>query len=77
MAETSSIREHMDVKSSDGHHIGRVDRVRGSGIELGRLDSEAEYERHLVPMSWVAFVDRDVHLNMTRESAEARWIEKG
>ena len=34
MIESSQIKEHMEVLSSDGKHVGRVDHVRGSEIEV-------------------------------------------
>src|SRR5262249_26032339 len=34
MIQASQIVEHMDVQGSDGKHVGRVDKVMGSEIEL-------------------------------------------
>ena len=73
MVESSQIREHMDVVSSDNHHVGRVDHVKGDRIELAKLDLQAMGHHHLVPLAWVSRVDDKVHLNLTRDDAKARW----
>ncbi len=73
MIESSQIQEHMEVLSSDGKHVGRVDHVRGAEIELAKLDLQAMGKHHLIPLSWVAYVDEKVHLILNRHDAEARW----
>ena len=73
MIESSQIKEHMEVLSSDGKHVGRVDHVRGSEIELAKMDLQAMGKHHLIPLSWVDYIDEKVHLNLDREEAEARW----
>ena len=73
MADASQIREHMEVVSSDEHHVGRVDHVRGSEIELAKMDLQAMGKHHLIPLSWVDYVDDKVHLSLNREEAEQRW----
>jgi len=42
MADTSAIKEHMEVIGADGVHVGRVDRVEGDRIKLTKKDSGAE-----------------------------------
>jgi hypothetical protein len=76
MAETSNIREHMEVVSSDGGHVGRVDHVRGDEIELAKFDFGAGMTHHLIPKSWIDHVDQHVHLNVTKDEAKAAWQEK-
>lgn len=76
MQDTSSIREHMEVIGSDGHHVGRVDHVRGSEIELAKLDTASGLKHHMIPVSWIDHVDEHVHLNVTTDEAKARWTEK-
>ena len=73
MIQTSQIKEHMEVLSSDGKHVGRVDHVRGSDIELAKLDTQSKGKHHLIPMSWVESVDDKVHLSLKRDEAEQRW----
>lgn len=76
MQDTGAIREHMEVVGSDGKHVGKVDHVRGSEIELAKLDLGSGLKHHLIPTSWVDRVDEHVHLNLTQDEAKARWTEK-
>jgi hypothetical protein len=77
MIQPSDIREHMDVVGADGKHVGRVDHVVGSEIELSKWDTASGLKHHMIPMSWVDLVDDDgVHLNRTRDAARAEWREK-
>ena len=39
MIDVSQIREHMEVKGSDGQKVGTVDRVEGNRIKLTKQDS--------------------------------------
>ena len=72
----ADIKEHMDVVSADEHHVGRVDHVKGDQIELAKMDIEAKFKHHYIPLSWIDYVDEKVHLSLTRDDAEARWTEK-
>jgi len=38
MVDASQIKEHMEIKGSDGTHIGTVDRVEGDRIKLAKSD---------------------------------------
>ena len=76
MVDTSQIREHMDVVSADDRHLGRVDHVKGTEIELARIDLPAKGEHHLIPVSWIDRVDDKVRLNLSFDAAEARWREE-
>ena len=42
MADTSAIKEHMEVIGADGVHVGTVDKVEGDRIKLTKKDSGAE-----------------------------------
>ena len=75
MIDSSHITEHMEVLSSDGKHVGRVDHVRGSEIELAKMDFQAMGKHHLIPLSWVDHVDEHVHLSLDREETERRWTQ--
>jgi hypothetical protein len=76
MEYAAAIKEHMDVVGSDGKHVGRVDHVKGSEIELAKMDFEGGFKHHMIPLSWVASVDEKVHLSLTHDEAKARWTEK-
>lgn len=73
MIDSSGITEHMEVVGSDGKHVGRVDHVKGDLIELAKLDLQAMGKHHLIPLSWIDYVDEKVHLSLDREEAEDRW----
>ncbi len=76
MHDTTAIREHMEVLGSDGGHVGKVDKIEGSDIELAKFDLGAGLKHHLIPVSWVERVDDHVHLNLTKDDAKAKWVEK-
>ena len=76
MTDTSAIAEHMEVRSSDDHHVGRVDHVMGPQIELAKLDLSTKFKGRLIPTAWVDHVDKHVHLNVTKDYVEANWTDK-
>jgi hypothetical protein len=41
MVNASQICEHMEIKGSDGQHVGTVDRVEGNRIKLTKSDKDA------------------------------------
>jgi hypothetical protein len=62
MADTSRIREHMEVIGADGVHVGTVDRVEGDRIKLTKGDSgmgSHKGHHHYIPASLVAEVEGD------------------
>ncbi|HTV69681.1 MAG TPA: DUF2171 domain-containing protein [Rhizobiaceae bacterium] len=70
MADRSKIREHSEVISADGLHVGTVDRVEGDRIKLTKKDSGEGHHRghhHYIPLELVASVDD----NRVRLSANA------
>ncbi len=75
MIDTSTITEHMEVVGSDGKHVGRVDHVKGSQIELTKMDLQAMGKHHLIPLSWVDYIDDKIHLAVDRAEAEDRWTK--
>jgi hypothetical protein len=77
MVQPSQIREHMEVVGSDGGHVGKVDHLLGDEIELAKLDLGSGLKHHMIPLSWVDQVEDDkVCLNLTEDTAKARWREK-
>ncbi|MDF3023877.1 MAG: hypothetical protein K0R10_1238 [Alphaproteobacteria bacterium] len=68
------IEPQMEVRSSDGLHVGTVDHLEGeSMIKLTRTDKAAGGEHHYIPMEWVDHVDAHVHLSKTVEDVRAQW----
>lgn len=77
MIATSEILEHMEVVGSDGGHVGKVDHVLGTDIELSKMDFGSGLKHHLIPLTWVERIVGDkVQLNMTKAAAKAAWREK-
>ena len=77
MIQASQIREHMEVLGSDGGHVGKVDHVQGTDIELAKLDLGSGFKHHMIPMTWVEQVEDDkIRLNLTKDAAKAAWREK-
>jgi len=75
MVDATQIREHMDIVSSDERHVGRVDHVKGSEIELAKMDVSTLGQHRMIPISWVDFVDDKVHLNLTHDAAKEHWLK--
>jgi hypothetical protein len=68
MADTSQIREHMEVIGADGVHVGTVDKVEGDRIKLTKKDSGADVEEgqgahaghhHFISTGLIAGVEGD------------------
>lgn len=79
MADTSQIREHMEIIGADGVRVGTVDRVEGDRIKLSKQDSSAQVEgatgtheghHHYISTGLVAEVEGDrVRLSATGANA--------
>jgi hypothetical protein len=77
MIDSTQIREHMEVIGSDGRHVGKVDHLEGSEIELAKFDTASGLKHHYIPLSWVDNVEDDkLRLDRTAEAAKAAWREK-
>ena len=74
MFNKTDIKEHMEVLSSDGQHIGTVDYLEGSSdIKLTKSDPKSGGQHHLIPLAWVDHVDQHVHLNRSSQDVQMRW----
>ncbi len=68
----------MEVRSSDGLHVGTVDHMEGDTlIKLTRSDPAAQGRHHLLPLSWVERVDEHVHLTATAADVRGYWEDAG
>jgi hypothetical protein len=77
MIDSTQIREHMEVIGSDGRHVGKVDHLEGTEIELAKFDTASGLNHHYIPLSWVDDVEDDkLRLDRTAEAAKAAWREK-
>jgi hypothetical protein len=68
----SEIQPHMDVISSCGCKMGKVDHLEGGAIKLTRNDSP-DGKHHFVPIGWVSRVDEHVHLTKNAVDAQQEW----
>ena len=77
MVQATDIKEHMEVRSSDGLHVGTVDHMEGSDqIKLTRNDPAAHGQHHLVPLAWVDHVDEHVHLGASPADMRGHWEQE-
>ena len=71
MADTSQIREHMEVVGSDGKHVGTVDGIEGDSIKLTKNDNPAHGQHRYIPLNIVASVEENaVRLNLTADHVQ-------
>jgi hypothetical protein len=74
MHHAANVREHMEVKGSDGVHVGTVGRVEaGDRIKLTRSDPLAEGQHHFIDAQWIDHVDTHVHLNKKSTELMSMW----
>lgn len=73
MADTSRIKEHMEVIGADGVHVGTVDKLEGDRIKLTKRDSgqgRHEGHHHYLSVGLVAGVEGEkVRLSATGANA--------
>jgi hypothetical protein len=68
----SDIRPQMEVVSSCGCTMGKVDHLEGNAIKLTKNDSP-DGQHHYIPTTWVSHVDNHVHLNKDADETEQGW----
>jgi hypothetical protein len=69
MINASQIKEHMEVKGSDGKHIGTV-----LGVEDGRLKLASGGMDHEIDIAMVDAIENDaVRLRETAEATVRTW----
>jgi hypothetical protein len=68
----TDIQPHMDVISSCGCNMGKVDHLEGETIKLTKNDSP-DGQHHFIPTSWVRQVDEHVHLSKNAEDTLKEW----
>jgi hypothetical protein len=72
MSLHKSIREHMPVVSSHGDRFATVDRIES--MDIIKLTKDRQGLHHWIPLDWVAWVDRVVHLNRSSCDAMRHWM---
>ena len=71
MINASQIKEHMEIKGSDGSHVGTVDRVEGNRIKLTRSDPAAGGAHHYLDLGMVNDIKDDA-VCLSKTAAEAK-----
>ena len=64
------IQPHMDVVSSRSEPLGMVDRIEGRHLKLAR---DVLGQHHLLPLTWVDFIDDQVHLKRSAHEVIRLW----
>ena len=71
MVNAQQIQEHMEIKGSDGSHVGTVDRVEGNRIKLTKSDPAAGGQHHYLDLGMVDEIKGDaVCLSKTANEAK-------
>jgi hypothetical protein len=70
--QLSDIQPHMEVISSCGCTMGKVDHLEGNSIKLTKNDSP-DGQHHFIPKEWVISVDNHVHLKKNAEETLQEW----
>lgn len=71
MVDTAQIKEHMEIKGSDGEHVGTVDRVEGQRIKLTKSDPAAGGQHHYIDLGMVDTIEGGaVCLHKTADEAK-------
>lgn len=74
MINASQIREHMEVKGSDGKHVGTVDHMDGSRIKLTKSDPASGGQHHYLDLGMVdAVKDGAVCLKARADEVRQDW----
>ena len=71
MIDASHVKEHMEVKSADGRHVGVVDRVEGSRIKLTKSDPASGGTHHYIDLSTVDSIEGGA-VNLSKSADEVR-----
>ncbi|WZO96530.1 DUF2171 domain-containing protein [Isosphaeraceae bacterium EP7] len=72
MQEIGRIAVHMEVITSCGQLIGKVDHITGSHIRLTKIDS-IDGRLHEIPISLVQSVDSKIHLSKGAAEVMGLW----
>lgn len=74
MVDASQIREHMEVKGSDGKHVGTVDHMENGRIKLTKSDPASGGKHHFLDMNMVDEIKGGaVCLNKSADEARRMW----
>ena len=71
--DISRLKKRMSVIAADGQRVGFVSRMAGHDkVRLTSLSAGHGYD-HVIPIGWIAQIDRYVHLNRGSSYVAAHW----
>ena len=74
MVDASQIREYMEVKGSDGKHVGTVDHLDNGRIKLTKSDPSSGGQHHFLDLALVQEIKGGaVCLNKSADEARRMW----
>jgi hypothetical protein len=71
MIDPSRIKPHMPVVCSNDRQFAVVDHVEGA--EMLKLARDAKGQHHYIPLSWIKYVDDQVHVDRPGDQAMREW----
>jgi hypothetical protein len=71
MVNPNAIKPHMPVVASDGGQFAVVDHLEAK--DCIKLAKDSSGVHHYIPVSWVTFVDTQVHVDRLAERAVSDW----
>jgi hypothetical protein len=75
MVDATQIREHMEVKGSDGKHVGTVDHMENGRIKLTKSDPASGGQQHYIGLDLVDQI-KDGALCLNKSADEARHMRQ-
>jgi len=63
MVASNAVRENMEVVTTCGTIVGRVERVEGRLLKLAACGPKSRNRQYWVPCDWIETIDESVHLN--------------
>ena len=74
MVDASQIQEHMEVRGSDGKHVGTVDHMDNGRIKLTKSDPASGGQHHYIDLNLViAIKGGAVCLSKSADEARRMW----
>ena len=74
MIDEAQIQEHMEVKGSDGKHVGTVDHMENGRIKLTKSDPASDGQHHYLDLKLVDQIKGGaVCLNKSADEARRMW----
>jgi hypothetical protein len=69
--DVTQFRPHMPVVCSEGNQFGVVDHVDANNTI--KLTKDKSGQHHWIPLSWVTYVDDQIHVDRPGKQAKQQW----